>query len=463
MRATRRDFLKGAGATALGAAGASALAAFAPRAHASPVPDGFDWGEPVPDPNLVPVLDLPPGFSYRVLLRRNDRMSDGIRRPGLPDLNIALPRENDEILLVTSHEILWIHAIFDFLNAFNPAKQTPILHRRGDRPTSTGGCTATLLDRNLDVIETNVIASDMMGNCSGGPTPWGTVLTGEENSQWVRGDGTRFGYGYIYEVDPTGNSRPVRIPEMGRFSHEGAAVDPETGIVYLTEDDRPACLYRFVPDTPDWDSGGGHLDAGGVLQAFVEDPRPGWVDIDRPAPQELELDQLPWNLGPATAIINSFLRPDQRRTARQGLAKGARRFARLEGIRYHDGGIYFAETAIGCGRVWRFDISAETLTIVAEGADGPESLLCMPDNLAIHPTTHAIAITEDKDDTKMRITGANRIMVLTPDGDHLAPLGVVRNGFEPTGVEWSPNGNALFVNIMGGPDLTLAIEGPFPT
>ena len=38
---------------------------------------------------------------------------------------------------------------------------------------------------------------------------------------------------------------------MGRFSHEAAAVDPETGIVCLTEDATPSGLYRFVPDVPE--------------------------------------------------------------------------------------------------------------------------------------------------------------------------------------------------------------------
>ena len=35
---------------------------------------------------------------------------------------------------------------------------------------------------------------------------------------------------------------------MGRFVHEAAAVDPDTGVVYLTEDDNPDCFYRFVAD-----------------------------------------------------------------------------------------------------------------------------------------------------------------------------------------------------------------------
>ena len=50
---------------------------------------------------------------------------------------------------------------------------------------------------------------------------------------------------------------------MGRFVHEAACVDPETGIVYLTEDQGEALFYRFIPKEP------GNLKAGGTLQALV--------------------------------------------------------------------------------------------------------------------------------------------------------------------------------------------------
>lgn len=48
---------------------------------------------------------------------------------------------------------------------------------------------------------------------------------------------------------------------MGRFNDEAVAVDPCTGIVYLTEDRDDSLLYRFLPERP------GRLAAGGQLQA----------------------------------------------------------------------------------------------------------------------------------------------------------------------------------------------------
>ena len=58
---------------------------------------------------------------------------------------------------------------------------------------------------------------------------------------------------------------------MGRFNHEAAAVDPRTGIVYLTEDREDGLFYRFLPERR------GRLHQGGRLQALA------FAEADRPA------------------------------------------------------------------------------------------------------------------------------------------------------------------------------------
>ncbi len=125
-----------------------------------------------------------------------------------------------------------------------------------------------------------------MNNCSGGTTPWGTVLSGEENfnqyflaagtdvhetryglgptqdtRNWrsvdPRWDATREGYrnepnrfGWIVEVDPTRpGSTPVKHTAMGRFKHEGANViiaDSGHAVAYMGDDERFDYVYRFV-------------------------------------------------------------------------------------------------------------------------------------------------------------------------------------------------------------------------
>ena len=125
-----------------------------------------------------------------------------------------------------------------------------------------------------------------LGNCSGGTTPWGTILSGEENfngyfvtpgtsepdkrygltskptaRQWELDD-PRFdtrnpGYeneanrfGWIVEVDPFDpNSTPRKHSAMGRFKHEGAnVIVAKSGhvVAYMGDDERFDYLYKFV-------------------------------------------------------------------------------------------------------------------------------------------------------------------------------------------------------------------------
>jgi secreted PhoX family phosphatase len=125
------------------------------------------------------------------------------------------------------------------------------------------------------------------GNCAGGITPWGTVLTAEENVQnHFKGevDKTdevenykRFGYrnvnkhywgnhhdrwnldkepnepnhvGWIVEIDPFDpNSVPVKHTSVGRFKHEGCNVHINSDgrvVAYSGDDQYYEYVYRFV-------------------------------------------------------------------------------------------------------------------------------------------------------------------------------------------------------------------------
>lgn len=124
------------------------------------------------------------------------------------------------------------------------------------------------------------------GNCSGGTTPWGTVLSGEENFNgyfvadpaargskrygltdkpstfgWEkidpRFDATQPGFanephrfGYIIEIDPYDpDSTPVKHTAMGRMKHEGANITVDrdgTVVAYMGDDEKFDYLYKFV-------------------------------------------------------------------------------------------------------------------------------------------------------------------------------------------------------------------------
>lgn len=127
----------------------------------------------------------------------------------------------------------------------------------------------------------------MINNCSGGITPWGTWLSGEENihyyflgalpdghdeSRNAKGMGLgapffgwgrfhdRFDlskepnepnrFGWVVEIDPHDpQSVPRKRTALGRFKHEGAAGivnGDDRYVIYLGDDERFQRVYRFV-------------------------------------------------------------------------------------------------------------------------------------------------------------------------------------------------------------------------
>ncbi len=431
-RFSRRSLIQ-AGALA---AGGTALAAVSPVSgiggRSGP---GARYGGLQPDPGGL--LDLPPGFSYGVLASEGDLLPSGMTVPGHPDGAAAFPWPGGGTVLVRNHEL-------------DVGKGPPVEGKRPYDSGYPGGTTAIVVDADRKVTDQFVASSGTINNCSGGATPWGTWLTCEED---LTGGFAVEGHGYVFEVDPASpedelSRTPIR--DMGFFSHEALAVDPGSGVVYMTEDDfrgkvnkadpnrdtRSAFFYRYLPDDPSPRKGA--LQAGGKLQALAVEEAP-LRNMDFADPSRRL--QVIWRTIDPTDVHND------------ALSKGCARFNRLEGCAYSGGAVWFSDTVGGeshLGQVYRYVPGTGTLELFMEGSR--KKRMQSPDGLTAAPWGDLLFCEDGR--------GADRLMGIDPEG---SVYELASNGLgigELAGCCFSPDGGTMFLSIQE-PGITFAVWGPF--
>jgi secreted PhoX family phosphatase len=451
MVMTRRGFALGSAAFA-----GLAVAACGPATVRSAGRPGLGYGPLRPDP--AGLFDLPEGFSYRVISRFGERMDDGFAVPDRADGMGAFALDNRRVALVRNHEL-------------RPSNQADGPFRDGDGTAANprgfdaaeglplpGGTTTIIYDYRAGRVESQYLSlCGTIRNCAGGTTPWGSWLTCEEDVSRA-GSGLGRDHGWVFEVPASarGLADPVPLTALGRFNHEAAAVDPRTGIVYLTEDRADGLFYRLLPERR------GELRRGGRLQAlaFAEADRP--ADSRNAAGVALPIQQ--WQ--PVRWIDLDEVESPQDDLRTRGHARGAVLFARGEGILFADGDLYFCCTsggAAGLGQVVRYRPSrregqsdehdaAGRLQIFVESTDPATLNYC--DNLTLAPTGHLI-LCEDQGRQPQR----NHLRGVDPDGA-VYPLALLHEQTELAGACFSPDGAIMFVNLYH-PTRTLAITGPW--
>lgn len=394
------------------------------------------YGSLVPDP--AGLLDLPRGFTYRVLSRLGDPMNDGERVPDKADGMGCFALPGGRWALVRNHELHARDKAGGPLTAgYGRDEQGRVL---------PGGTTNLVLDpRTLAVERQFRSLAGTIRNCSGGTTPWGSWLTCEEPGERVLG--AALDHGYVFEVPAAapGLVDPVPLKAMGRFNHEAACVDPMTGIVYQTEDRDDGVLYRFVPETP------GRLAEGGRLQAMAADLRDSrnWAGRDMAVGQAVAARWI--DLEDVEAP-----RDDLRLRAAAG---GALLMARGEGIHWGRDEAYICSTSGGAakiGQIFRLTPgrggAADRLELFFESASPDQ--FNYGDNLTVAPDGHLI-VCEDQYTAFVD----NHLRGITPAGEPYA-FGRLRMQTELAGGCFSPDGRWFFVNAYS-PTVTLAVTGPW--
>ncbi|MCT9075036.1 PhoX family protein [Streptomyces fulvoviolaceus] len=282
-------------------------------------------------PNTADTVTIPGGYSQNVVIRWGEPILRGA--PAFDPENqtaaaqagqfgynndflslLPLPGERGRQILVANHEYTDEVLMFRGYDAANPTREQAEIawaahglsavvveedrrsgkltavprHHLNRRVTATTEFRLTGPAAGSDLLKTSADptgtkALGTLNNCSGGTTPWGTTLHGEENfNQYFanssRTTDKRYGigtgaterkwelfdkrfdvaqepnevhrFGYVVELDPYNpSSTPRKHTGLGRFKHEGATVrltDDGRPVVYSGDDERFDYFYKFV-------------------------------------------------------------------------------------------------------------------------------------------------------------------------------------------------------------------------
>lgn len=293
-------------------------------------------------------------------------------------------------------------------------------------------------------------------NCSGGITPWNTVVTCEENTPTGTSvsDSNNDGYmdfGWTVELDPAtrtvkdqnGDGTPDKLWKMGRFKHENIVVAADRRTVYEGADEGArSYVYKYVANTAGNLSQGTlyvlQLATGGIGTATTGT----WITVPNSTPTECNT-----TVDLATAL-------------------GATDFNGVEDIEISplDGKIYF--TAKGTGRVYRFADGTGGVTGFEIFAGNPVGVTnqAYPINYGTGTINEPWGTGNDNltFDSQgnlyvLQDGGRNHIWLIKPCHTQAAPqvevFALMPVSSEPTGMTFSPDENFMFVSVQA-PDAT---------
>jgi len=422
------------------------------------------FGEIVSDAKQI--LDLPAGFRYQVVSVQGQLMEDGLKVPGWPDGMHAFMLDKHRVVIMCNHELMITQAGLSAWKGAansNPQMLEAAYDYYPQDRIAPGGVRRLIYNLKTRQLEKQHLAlCSTLRNCSGGSTPWNSWISCEESVTSAGNNGLKHSHGYCFEVPAmgTGLQKAIPLTAMGRFNHEAAAVDPSTGIVYLTEDRGDSLFYRFIPRET------GKLSSGGKLQALALQASQQSISMGNRGEVIFPVNEsqtVRW-------ITLSDVESPADDLRYQGQQEGATRFIRGEGMvvetdkQSGQSRIWIMCTAggkSGLGQIFYYQPSPYegafreaqqpgTLTLFSE-PNNPQ-LLRNGDNLALMPNGDLL-VCEDHQQIQ-------RLIGVTTSGEYYVVARNPRGASEFTGATFSPDGSTLFVNLQqqGG---TVAITGPW--
>lgn len=491
---SRRQFLEFMGGSALTLSSLGTLTSCV--SHPIRRPPGAELPfVPLPS-NRIDDLTLAKGFKYDVVLSWGDELNEAGERFGFNnDYTAFLPLDPADYF----EGLLWVnHESHDpiYNGGWQPGQKRTREQVDRERKVVGGSIVHIRMDdgrwkpvpnsqynRRLDAytpipliaerpIMGKTTAIGTLANCAGGVTPWGSILTCEENYQNFVGDvafengkrrlfnGDEYlswmglwdvppeHYGWVVEVDlKTGKAK--KLTALGRFSHESAtciqAADGRT-VVYSGDDCDQEHLYKFISKKP------GSLEQGDLYVADLESGR--WLPLDRKKDPRLQK-----NFEDHTELLI--------RTREAAKIVGATPLNRPEDIEIDPKtrAVYMTLTLSKVkkdrfGSILKLEEkNADPLSLEFESsrflAGGPETDFANPDNLAFDPQGNLWMCSDMADSSMYRkkFAGFNNnslyyIPMSGPSAGQVFRVASAPRGAELTGPSFSPDGHTLFLSVQ---------------
>jgi PKD repeat protein len=292
----------------------------------------------------------------------------------------------------------------------------------------------------VDMYNTDLVTTSR--NCSGGITPWGTVITTEEDT--AAGDLNGDGYqdlGWFVEIDPTtasvmeyGNGKQEKLWALGRMNHENIVITADGSTAYYGEDGGTHCVYKFVADTPN------NFTSGKV---YV-----------------LKMDLALSNDEPSSATATWVLVPNTTQADRNNLRTvaqtlGGTNFNGVEDCEISplDGKIYF--TSKGKNRIYSFRDNGITISEFETFAGDMSYNIAGPNGTVSEPWADGndnLTFDDKGNLWVLQDGGLNYIWVIRPDHTQSNPkielFASMPAGSEPTGLTFTPDFKYGFFSVQ---------------